>query len=159
MERQLLRIMEIMGLNTHNFDNWVVPPLDKLKLEYHIEHQLKGHQFFESERDFLKSVKQGVIIDVTPAIDCKINYRSRTNTYDELINLIRSYRSYPKFRNEKTVDKIYDGFKNNSKMELPIIIEFPDGSMRIFSGNTRLDVAFQLGIIPKALLIQSNNFL
>jgi hypothetical protein len=42
-------------------------------------------------------------------------------------------------------------------MDLPIIIEFSDGTRKVFSGNTRLDVAFQLGIEPKVLLIKSEN--
>jgi len=40
-------------------------------------------------------------------------------------------------------------------MDLPIVIEFADGSKRILAGNTRMDVAFQLGINPKVLLVQS----
>jgi hypothetical protein len=39
-------------------------------------------------------------------------------------------------------------------MACPII--FDDGGERfVFSGNTRMDIAFQLGINPKALLINS----
>jgi hypothetical protein len=40
-------------------------------------------------------------------------------------------------------------------MDLPIVIEFSNGSKRIFSGNTRMDIAFQLGINPKVLLVKS----
>jgi FlaA1/EpsC-like NDP-sugar epimerase len=74
----------------------------------------------------------------------------------ELLDLIKSYRSYPEYRNEETLKAIYDGFKNNQPMDLPIVIEFKDGYKRIFSGNTRMDIAFQLGINPKVLLIKSN---
>jgi hypothetical protein len=158
LKEEITRIKEVMKIGDSDFNNWVLPSLTQLKLEYKVEHDLKGHTFFNSEKDFLNSVKNGSIINVTPKIDSNIKYRSRTKSYEDLISLIKSYRSYPKFRNEKTVDRIYDGFKNNLEMDLPIIIEFPDGSMRVFSGNTRLDIAFQLGIIPKALLIQSNNF-
>lgn len=56
----------------------------------------------------------------------------------------------------KRVEAIYNGYKNNSEMELPIVIEFNSGRRIIFSGNTRLDIAFQLGIVPKVLLIKSN---
>ena len=41
-------------------------------------------------------------------------------------------------------------------MDYPIVIEFSNGSKRVFSGNTRMDIAFQLGINPKVLLIKSN---
>ena len=41
-------------------------------------------------------------------------------------------------------------------MDYPIVIEDEDGSKRVFSGNTRMDIAFQLGINPKVLLIKGN---
>jgi hypothetical protein len=71
--------------------------------------------------------------------------------------MIRRYRSYPEFRNEGTVQAIYDGFNNNSEMVLPIVIEYADGEREIFSGNTRMDIANHLGITPKVLLIYSSN--
>jgi hypothetical protein len=40
-------------------------------------------------------------------------------------------------------------------MDLPIVIQ-DNGYKRIFSGNTRMDIAFQLGINPKVLLIKGN---
>jgi hypothetical protein len=70
--------------------------------------------------------------------------------------MIRRYRSYPEFRNEGTVQAIYDGFNNNSPMVLPIVIEYADGEREIFSGNTRMDVAYQLDVTPKVLLIHSS---
>jgi hypothetical protein len=39
-------------------------------------------------------------------------------------------------------------------MDYPIVIEDEDGYRRVFSGNTRMDIAFQLGINPKVLLIK-----
>jgi two-component system CheB/CheR fusion protein len=59
-------------------------------------------------------------------------------------------------RNKKTLKSIYDGFKTNQPMDLPIIIESEGGYKRVFSGNTRMDIAFQLGINPKVLLIKGN---
>ena len=38
---------------------------------------------------------------------------------------------------------------------MPIVVEFPDGSRYVFSGNTRMDVAYQLGIEPLVLVIRS----
>ena len=43
------------------------------------------------------------------------------------------------------------------KMDLPIVID-NKGKLTIFSGNTRLDVTFQLGITPKALFITIWNY-
>jgi hypothetical protein len=137
-------------------EEWNIPSLSQLKQEFRVEHELKGNDFFDSEEDFLQSVKNGKIITVTPSIDAQINYRSGTTSKDELLDLIRSYRSYPKYRNEETIQSLYDAFETNQSIDLPIIIEFSNGSKRIFSGNTRMDIAFQLGINPKALLIKSD---
>jgi hypothetical protein len=142
--------------NEIEFKNWVTPDETTLKREFYVEHKLKGNNFFESEEEFLNAVKNGSIITLTNDDDKRLNYRSRTKTKDSLLGLIRTYGSYPEFRNEDTVEAIYDGYKNNTEMELPIVIEFNNGRRRIFSGNTRLDIAFQLGIVPKVLLIKSN---
>jgi hypothetical protein len=157
---QINRIQEIIKSKDApaEFDNWVIPKLNKLKLEYEIEHNLKGHEFFDSEKEFLKSVKNGKIIIVTPKLDSELNYRHKTNSYDELLDLIKTYKSYPQYRNETTLKKLYDRFNNNEEIDLPIIIEFSDGRKRIFSGNTRIDIAFQLGMYPKAILIKSQNY-
>jgi len=137
-------------------EGWNIPSLSQLKQEFRVEHELKGNDFFDSEEDFLQAVKNGKIITVTPSIDAQIDYRSGTTSKDELLDLIRSYRSYPKYRNEETIQSLYDAFETNQSIDLPIIIEFSNGSKRIFSGNTRMDIAFQLGINPKALLIKSD---
>jgi hypothetical protein len=39
-------------------------------------------------------------------------------------------------------------------MDLPIVIEDESGYRRVFSGNTRMDIAFHLGINPKVLIIK-----
>jgi hypothetical protein len=138
------------------FSNWKMPSLSQLKQEFKVEQEMKGNEFWEDEEAFLNAVENGEIVTITPSEDQDIDYRSRTTSYEELLNLIQGYRSYPEFRNEKTLKAIYEGFfKNNSPMDYPIIIEFSDGSRRVFSGNTRMDIAFQLGINPKVLLIKS----
>ena len=136
------------------FSNWRMPSLSKLKQEFKIEQEMKGNEFWEDEEDFLNAIENGNIVTITPSEDQDIDYRSGTESYDELLDLIKSYRSYPEFRNEETLKAIYDGFKNNQSMDYPIVIEDKDGYRRVFSGNTRMDIAFQLGINPKVLLIK-----
>ena len=137
------------------FSNWKTPSLSQLKQEFKVEQVLKNRHYWNSEEDFLKAVKNGRIVTITPEEDQTISNRSYTESYDELLNLIQSYRSYPEFRNEETLQAIYDGFKNNKPMDLPIVIELSNGRKRIFSGNTRMDIAFQLGINPKVLLVKT----
>jgi hypothetical protein len=139
------------------FNNWVIPSLTQLKLEFKVEHELKNYKYWNNESEFIDAVKNGEIVSITSSQDDNIYNRSQTETYDELIDLISSYGSYPEFRNEKTVKDIYEGFKNNKPMNLPIIIELKNGKRRIMSGNTRMDIAFQLGITPKVIIIKSNN--
>lgn len=138
-----------------SFDNWKMPSIEQLELEFHVEHELKGNYFFENEDDFFEAVENGIVEKITRGEDYKIDYRSHTSSKESLLSLIRGYRSYPQFRNEKTVEAIYEGFKENKLMDLPIVIEFKNGRRRIFCGNTRLDIAFQLGIEPKVLVIKS----
>jgi hypothetical protein len=142
-----------------SFDNWVKPSDTDIELEYKVEYLMKGmgsttNDAFPTVEDFKKAVKSAKVISLTPAIDRKIEYRSRTRSQSQLLSLIKSYRSYPEFRNEKTLQAIYDGFRDGKAMKYPFVLEFPDGRMRIMSGNTRTDVAIHSGITPKALLIK-----
>jgi hypothetical protein len=140
------------------FTNWVRPPLEDLKREFKVEHEKKGLHFFADEEEFLAACKEGSIMTITPSIDSRIEGRSHTKSYAQLLSLIKNYQSYPKYRNEDSLKSIYNGFKTNSPMHLPIVIKGIGGmGMRVFSGNTRLDVASQLGIQPKALVIDARN--
>jgi len=149
----MIKLIDILKEITQ-FSNWKVPSLSQLKQEFKVEQELKGNEFWKDETDFLNSVKNGKVITVTPSDDQNIDYRSGTTSYEELLDLIQGYRSYPEFRNEKTLKAIYDGFKNNQVMDYPIVIEDKNGFRRVFSGNTRMDIAFQLGINPKVLLVK-----
>jgi len=155
LHENIQRIREVMGLDNNSFDNWVMPSMEDLQREYRIEHEMKGLEAFESLDEFLSAVNDGEVVTLTPEEDGEIGGRSHTPDQESLLRLIRRYRSYPEFRNEGTVQAIYDGFKNNNEMILPIVIEYEDGEREIFSGNTRMDVAEHLNITPKVLLIRS----
>lgn len=135
------------------FDNWVTPKQDVLRREFEVEHEKKGLDYFDTASDFIDAVHRAKVVTVTPSLDAKIENRSGTKTKKELLNLIKGYKSYPKYRNEKTLDIIYDGFKNNTPMEYPLVLQFNDGTYRILAGNTRMDIAFQSKIMPKVLMI------
>jgi hypothetical protein len=149
----MIKLINILKEITQ-FSNWKIPSLLQLKQEFKIEQEIKDNKFWKDEEEFLNAIKNGKIVTITPSEDQNIDYRSGTESYEELLNLIKNYRSYPEFRNEKTLKAIYDGFKENKSMDLPIVIEDKKGHMRVFSGNTRIDIAFQLGINPKVLLIK-----
>lgn len=138
------------------FSNWKIPSQSQLKQEFKVEQELKGNKFWNNEDSFLNSIKNIKIETISSSQDLDIDYRSGTESYEELLDLIKSYKSYPQFRNEDSLKSIYDGFKNNSSMDYPIVIEFKNGDKRVFSGNTRMDIAFQLGINPKVMLVKSD---
>jgi len=141
------------------FTNWVVPSDKDIALEYKIEYEIKPlkqltNNAFPTVDDFIKAVKKAKVIDITPSVDRKIQYRSKTRSKEQIISLIKNYASYPEFRNEKTIDAIYKAFEDNKPMKMPFILKFPNGEMRIMSGNTRTDIAQHMGVTPKALLIE-----
>lgn len=153
-------IKEVIEDKKITFDNWKIPSEDKLKQEFQREHESKKLFYFDSEKEFLDAVedadKNKRIITITDEDDKLIDYRSRTTDKEDLLDLISTYRSWKQgFRTKETFNAIYDGFMNNLPMELPIVIKFKDNERRVFSGNTRMDAAFHLGIEPKVLLIFS----
>lgn len=133
---------------------WIKPTEDNLKHEFKVEIQLKGNKFFDSYEQFKQQADKATVVELTDEIDRKISYRSRTSSKQQLINLIRGYRSYPEFRNEQTIENLYQRIGAGETMTMPIVIKFKNGSMRVLGGNTRLDVAFQLGVSPKVLMIE-----
>lgn len=139
------------------FDNWVRLDDEKLRLEYKIEYEIKhlsSSGYWPEYSDFKRAYARGKVVEVNPKMDAKIQYRSRTKSFDDLHNLIKGYASYPEFRNDETLKKMYAGFDNGDPMPMPIVIDFGDGQYRVLGGNTRMDVAFQKGINPKVVLIE-----
>lgn len=134
--------------------NWQKPSEKQLKQEFKVEHELKGNTYFSSENEFMNAIKDAKVEEVTPEMDASISYRSRTDSKEQLVGMNKGYKSWPEFRNEGTIDEIYNGMKSGNKMDMPIVLEFPNGTRRVFSGNTRMDVAFQSGKNPKVLVVK-----
>jgi hypothetical protein len=132
---------------------WRVPPDETLKREFAIEHEYHGLSAFPSEEAFLQAVKEAKVVEVTPEIDKGIEYRTRTQSQQSLLNLIRGYASYPKYRNEKTLADLYQRIGTGQAMDMPLILDYGH-KRRVFSGNTRMDVAFQLGKNPQVLWVK-----
>lgn len=135
-----------------HFTKWVRPSSSDLAREFEVEHEKKGLGIWDSKESFMADIARAKVITLTASMDSNIQGRSHTTSFKSLLSLLKTYRSYPKYRNKETLQAIYDGFKQNSPMTLPIVIKDDEG-LRIFSGNTRLDVAFQLKISPKVLLV------
>lgn len=138
--------------------NWTMPDDASIRKEYQIEykkhliHEL-DHDIFPTEDSFVKAVKASKTMVVTTDIDKKIAYRSRTRSMKDLLNLIKGYRSYPKFRNEKTLTDLETRIVEGKPTDMPMVVKFPNGGMRVFAGNTRMDIAFMHGINPTVIVI------
>jgi len=133
--------------------NWITPSIPTLQREFNVEQVLKNQNFFPNENSFLNAVKNATVQEITPEIDATIGYRSGTTTKEDLIALSKTYGSWPKYRNEETINSIYDGLSLGKDMEMPMVLQFPNGNKRVFSGNTRMDAARQLGINPNVLML------
>jgi hypothetical protein len=159
MESLVEEVIQKLDEEVKAYNSWVRPNDKDLELEYKIEYEIKPlkamtNNAFPTVESFKKAAKAAKVIKLTPNVDSKIAYRSRTRTKEQILNLIRGYASYPQFRNEKTIDNIYKAFEENKPMTMPIVLKMPDGSMRIMGGNTRADIAAQLGITPQAILVE-----
>lgn len=135
------------------YNSWVMPDSKMLAQEFKVEHELKSKNLFDSEEEFIDAVKSGDIVEITPKMDMKISNRSRTETFDDLHNLIKGYASYPKYRNEETLRDLYKKLGNGKPVDYPIVTRDNKGNMTVFSGNTRMDIAFQMKINPKVVVI------
>ena len=148
----MIKLKDIL-LEVVSYNTWVVPDEDTLRREFKVEHEYKGLNLFNDVEDFLTKVKNSKITSISKSDDMSIINRSRTQNFDSLLNLISSYASYPKYRNEDTLRDLYKKMEENKELDFPIVLQYPDGRRRLFSGNTRMDVAFQLGITPKVILV------
>lgn len=151
----LLEIGDV-SLSESKYNSWVMPNKQMLAREFRVEHEKKGRRDFASEQDFIQAVQNAEIRKIDKSTDKRIGNRSHTTTFDELHDLIKMYRSYPKYRNEESLRDMYKRFGNNQPMDMPIIFD-DNGELEIFSGNTRMDIAFQMGITPKAMIININD--
>ena len=135
---------------------WVRPDDKRVKLEYKVEVENRRlTHLFDGFDDFKRRVDGGEVVSLSESEDRKMDYRSRTVDKEDLLGLISNYRSYPEFRNEQTVQHLYDviGGKESGSMDMPMVLRWPDGRTRVLSGNTRLDISFQLGETPKVLMV------
>lgn len=147
--------MKLTNILLESYNQWVMPSLDTLKREFRVEHEKKGLDVFKDEADFIDAVHNAKVESISHQRDQDIDYRTGTGSFKELLDLIKGYASYPKYRNANTLKDLYKRFKSNQAMDYPIVLQYKDNSRRILSGNTRMDVAFQLGITPKVLIVKA----
>lgn len=142
--------------------NWVRPKTAAIIQEYEIEH--KKHlvhevgNVFPTVKSFLDACKKGIVREITKNHDYYIANRSHTKSMKQLLSLIKTYRSYPQYRNEDTLNAMKEAMLSGKPMDMPIIVRERNTKDigkhdRVFAGNTRMDMAFMHGLKVKALII------
>jgi hypothetical protein len=139
------------------FNNWVLPSQTSIEKEYNVEY--KHHiinifgELWPTPDDFTQAVNNAIVISLSKEDDFHVENRSHTKNMVDLVDLVSTYRSWPEFRNMITLKDMIMRFKENNPMTMPIILTEND-NYYIMSGNTKLDIAFMMGITPKALIIK-----
>ena len=137
---------------------WIPPRPEDLKKEYEIEY--KNHilheygDVFPSFKSFIAAARKGKVVNITRQLDRNISNRSGTRDMEELLDLIRTYRSYPKYRNQRTLADLDKKIQGKGEMSMPILLEFPSGELRIMGGNTRMDIGFWYAASVPAFVIR-----
>lgn len=139
---------------------WRMPTPDEIAQEYKIEYQIKSLKNrlkdpWPTVHDFQKSIENGHVLTVTRSIDSRIQNRT-TGIKDKagVISLIKGYASYPQYRNEKSIDRMYKGFEDGDTFCMPFVLKMPNGNLYIMAGNTRATVAMQFSNTYNALVIE-----
>lgn len=136
---------------------WVRPDPAALHQEYHVEYKSHPKQFnpswFPTEESFMKAVGSAQSVSVSRSVDNKIAYRSRCKNMAQLLSLIKTYRSYPKFRNKESLEKLEKLIVGGGAVTMPIVVQTDDGLM-VMGGNTRMDIAFMHGIDPTVIVVK-----
>ena len=138
--------------------NWTQPRPADIEQEYNVEykHHIEPEygNFWPNFNDFKKAVAQAKVVTVTKSTDKKISNRSRTRSFKELLSLIKTYASYPKYRNETTLKALESRIVNGDPVSMPLVLKFPSGRMRIMGGNTRMDIGFWHSDSVQVLMVE-----
>lgn len=137
--------------------NWTQPRPTDIEQEYNVEykHHIEPEygDFWPTFEHFKKALSKAKVVTVTRSMDSKIQNRSGTKSFKELLSLIKGYASYPKYRNEKTLKALEDRIKSDEPVSMPIVLRFASGAMRIMGGNTRMDIGFWHANSVKVLMV------
>ena len=101
---------------------------------------------FDTFQDFTSALNSAPVITLTKEHDRRVMNRSHTSSIDGLKSLVGGYTM------PRDVDRIVQGYQSNVAMPYPIILKGSKGEW-IMAGNTRLDTAFILGVIPEVLYV------
>jgi len=143
-----------------SFSSWVMPSDENLQDEY--EREYKKHfrhtfgDLFPTFKSWKTAITNGNIITVTPTIRKTLHNASNLKTINSVLELIKTYSSYPKFRNEKTIEALKQRFLNNDPVFMPLIYEDENAELHVVAGDTRLNLSNILKVTPKAIVFSES---
>jgi hypothetical protein len=136
---------------------WLKPDDQAIENEYKYEYlNHHTHYGFKNLDHFKDTVNKAEVLHVSPELDKNIGYRSHSQSFDDLHNLIKGYASYPQYRNEKTLKDLSDRIKDGKPVHYPMLLKWPDGKLTIMGGNTRADLSMQHHGHYDALVLDKN---
>jgi hypothetical protein len=136
-----------------NFTNWDEYTLEEIKIEYNYEWLTKWpseyyelDNLFPTLEKFYESVKKAKIINYPLDEIRKIDNTTTFKTLEQLDNFVQSY-VYP-----RPVYELANAFENNKRIPYPIVCKF-NNTLRILSGNTRMNICYILQVPLKIKLL------
>jgi len=110
--------------------------------------QSMGFRFpiFKDFPEFTQALKTAQVKKLFKGEAERIPHVSLLDTIDSVKDMVGSYKR------PRNVDRIVSGFESNAKMPMPIILKGKNGK-HIMAGNTRLNVAYVMDIIPQVMEI------
>lgn len=155
-----MRLKDLLQENT-SFNNWTRftdASLEADFQEYKQKEQRKWKQraeliqarwpLFQDIQEFRQALSSAPVVDVDSLRS--VQNLTKNRSIADIKDMVSSY-AWP-----RDVARIQQGYQENHKMPLPIIIKGQQG-MWIMAGNTRQSVARVMGITPRALLVDVSN--
>lgn len=101
---------------------------------------------FKGFPEFTQALKKAKVIKLFKGEAEKIGHVALNDNLTDLKSMVSSYQR------PRDVDRIVKGFESNAKMPMPIILKGKKDQF-IMAGNTRLNVAYIMGILPQVLVV------
>jgi hypothetical protein len=154
---EILKPLNEEKIDVTKFDNWVRYDEKSIDIDFN-EYKLKESKKWERRAvmfgfrfplfDTLEYFKNALETSPIVNVDSLNNVANMTKntSIDDIKGMVGGYQM------PRDVDRIVQGYQNNVKMPLPIILK-GDKGLHIMAGNTRQSIARAMGITPKALLV------
>jgi hypothetical protein len=130
-----LRDVEVLGENESKAKG--------LRLEYLIEYtrhvRYAFGDIFQTFADFMNAVDRARVEAIEPT--ASIGNKSDLRSPEEIVAEISWQATYPRFKNEAFLNKLQTRIEQNLPMDMPIVLEHPNGNWWLMSGNTRFGLA------------------